>query len=84
MRVVLSTYDSRGGVEPLVALAVRFRDLRVRVCSHARNGPDVPRPCVRAAAVRSLVHDRRRRRGGRWPATLLLDAVSRDKLAVPG
>ncbi|MEN3360767.1 MAG: vancomycin aglycone glucosyltransferase [Mycobacteriales bacterium] len=27
MRVLLSTYDSRGGVEPLVALAVRLREL---------------------------------------------------------
>ena len=35
MRVVLSTYDSRGGVEPLVALAVRLRQLgaEVRVCA---------------------------------------------------
>lgn len=31
MRVVLSTYDSRGGVEPLVALAVRLRELGVEV-----------------------------------------------------
>src|SRR4029077_18119768 len=27
MRVLLSTYDSRGGVEPLVALAVRLQEL---------------------------------------------------------
>jgi hypothetical protein len=27
MRVLLSTYDSRGGVEPLAALAVRLREL---------------------------------------------------------
>ncbi|MGW6982303.1 glycosyltransferase [Streptomyces sp. NPDC054932] len=35
MRVVLSTYGSRGDVEPLVALAVRLRDLgaEVRVCA---------------------------------------------------
>ena len=35
MRVVLSTYDSRGGVEPLLALAVRLRQLgaEVRVCA---------------------------------------------------
>ncbi len=34
MRVLLSTYDSRGGVEPLVGLAVRLRELgaEVRVC----------------------------------------------------
>ncbi|TWP54143.1 glycosyltransferase family 1 protein [Lentzea tibetensis] len=35
MRVLLSGYDSRGGVEPLVALAVRLRalDVEVRVCA---------------------------------------------------
>ncbi|OAR21964.1 glycosyl transferase [Streptomyces sp. ERV7] len=35
MRVLLSAYDSRGGVEPLVALAVRLRELgaEVRVCA---------------------------------------------------
>ncbi|WP_420803658.1 hypothetical protein [Saccharothrix deserti] len=35
MRVLLSGYDSRGGVEPLVGLAVRLRALgaEVRVCA---------------------------------------------------
>ncbi|MGW0751387.1 glycosyltransferase [Streptomyces sp. NPDC002587] len=35
MRVLLSAYDSRGGVEPLVGLAVRLRELGadVRVCA---------------------------------------------------
>ncbi|MGW6915847.1 glycosyltransferase [Kitasatospora sp. NPDC054939] len=35
MRVLLAAYDSRGGVEPLVGLAVRLRDLgaEVRVCA---------------------------------------------------
>ena len=35
MRVLLSTYGSRGDVEPLVALAVRLRALgaEVRVCA---------------------------------------------------
>ncbi|MCF3132302.1 glycosyltransferase [Streptomyces olivochromogenes] len=35
MRVLLTGYDSRGGVEPLVALAVRLRELgaEVRVCA---------------------------------------------------
>ena len=35
MRVLLSTYDSRGGVEPLLGLAVRLRELgaEVRVCA---------------------------------------------------
>jgi vancomycin aglycone glucosyltransferase len=31
MRVLLSTYDSRGGVEPLVGLAVRLRELGAEV-----------------------------------------------------
>lgn len=36
--MLLSPYDSRGGVEPLVALAVRLRELGagVRVCNSAR------------------------------------------------
>jgi vancomycin aglycone glucosyltransferase len=35
MRVLLSTYDSPGGVEPLLGLAVRLRELgaEVRVCA---------------------------------------------------
>jgi len=35
MRVSLSTYDSRGGVEALVGLAVRLREFgaEVRVCA---------------------------------------------------
>ncbi|MFJ1967471.1 glycosyltransferase [Streptomyces sp. NPDC087903] len=35
MRVVLSGYDSRGGIEPLVGLSVRLRELgaEVRVCA---------------------------------------------------
>jgi vancomycin aglycone glucosyltransferase len=35
MQVLLSTYDSRGGVEPLVGLAVRLRvpGAEVRVCA---------------------------------------------------
>jgi UDP:flavonoid glycosyltransferase YjiC (YdhE family) len=35
MRVLLSTYGSRRGVEPLVGLAVRLRELgaEVRVCA---------------------------------------------------
>jgi vancomycin aglycone glucosyltransferase len=62
MRVLLSTYDSRGGVEPLVALAVRLRDLGAEalVCAPpdcadrlARDG--VPLVPV-GAPVRTLVH----------------------------
>ena len=35
MRVLLSTYDSRGGVEPLLGLAVRLQSLgaEVRMCA---------------------------------------------------
>src|SRR5215470_20204841 len=35
VRVLLSTYDSRGGVEPLVGLAVRLRELgaEARMCA---------------------------------------------------
>jgi vancomycin aglycone glucosyltransferase len=35
MRLLFSTYDSRGGVEPLMGLAVRLRALgaEVRVCA---------------------------------------------------
>ena len=35
MRVLLATYDSRGGVEPLLGLAVRLRELgaEVRMCA---------------------------------------------------
>ncbi|MET7334707.1 glycosyltransferase [Nonomuraea sp. NPDC005650] len=35
MRVLLSTYGSRGDVEPMVALAVRLRELgaEVRMCA---------------------------------------------------
>ncbi|MEE6176346.1 glycosyltransferase [Mycobacterium sp. 050134] len=32
MRVVLSTYDSRGGVEPLLGLALALRDLGAEAC----------------------------------------------------
>ncbi len=33
--MLLSTHDSRGGVEPLVALAVRLRELGVEVLMRA-------------------------------------------------
>jgi len=60
--MVLSTYDSRGGVEPLVALAVRLRELgaRVRVCAPpdcAARLAEVGVPLVPVGwPVRSLVH----------------------------
>jgi len=60
--VLLSTYDSRGGVEPLVALAVRLRALgaEVRVCAPpdcAERLAEVGVPLVPAGEpVRPLVH----------------------------
>jgi vancomycin aglycone glucosyltransferase len=62
MRVVLSTYDSRGGVEPLVALAVRLRELgaEVRMCAPpdcAERLAEVGVPLVPVGQpVRPLVH----------------------------
>jgi vancomycin aglycone glucosyltransferase len=41
MRVLLSTYDSRGGVEPLVGLAIRLRAVRPLV--QGATAADVPR-----------------------------------------
>ncbi len=38
MRVLLSTYGSRGDVEPLVALAVRLRELGAEVRASAVAG----------------------------------------------
>lgn len=62
MRVVLSTYDSRGGVEPLLALAVRLRELgaEARVCAPpdcAQRLAEVGVPLVPVGPpVRPLVH----------------------------
>jgi vancomycin aglycone glucosyltransferase len=62
MRVALSTYDSRGGIEPLVALAVRLRELGadVRVCAPpdcAERLAEVGVPLVSVGEpVRPLVH----------------------------
>ena len=62
MRVLLSTYDSRGGVEPLVGLAVRLRALgaEVRVCTPpdcAERLAEVGVPLVPVGRpVRPLVH----------------------------
>src|SRR6266516_4620167 len=59
---MLSTYDSRGGVEPLVALAVRLRELgaEVLVCAPpdcAERLAEVSVPLVPAGEpVRALVH----------------------------
>ena len=49
MRVLLATYDSRGGVEPLLGLAVRLRELGAEV--QAAVHLDVPR----AELVRRLL-----------------------------
>jgi vancomycin aglycone glucosyltransferase len=62
VRVLLSTYDSRGGVEPLVALAVRLRDLGAEalVCAPpdcAERLAEVGVPLVPfGEPVRPLVH----------------------------
>ena len=62
MRVLLSTYDSRGGVEPLIGLAVRLRALgaEVRMCAPpdcAERLAEVGVPLVPfGQPVRSLVH----------------------------
>lgn len=62
MHVLLSTYDSRGGVEPLVALAVRLRELGAEVrmcappdCAGRLAGVGVPLVPV-GPPVRPLVH----------------------------
>ena len=62
MRVLLSTYDSRGGVEPLVALAVRLQELGAEalVCAPpdcAERLAEVGVPLVPVGEpVRALVH----------------------------
>jgi vancomycin aglycone glucosyltransferase len=62
VRVLLSTYDSRGGVEPLVALAVRLRELgaEIQVCAPpdcAERLAEVGVPLMPAGEpVRALVH----------------------------
>jgi vancomycin aglycone glucosyltransferase len=62
VRVLLSTYDSRGGIEPLLALAVRLREsgAEVRMCAPpdcAERLAEVGVPLVAAGApVRQLVH----------------------------
>jgi vancomycin aglycone glucosyltransferase len=62
MRVVLSTYDSRGGVEPLLALALQLRKLGAEVlmcappdCAERMAEVGVPLVAV-GAPVRALVH----------------------------
>ena len=44
MRLLLSTYDSRGGLEPLVGIAMRLRALgaEVRVCAPSDTADERP------------------------------------------
>lgn len=66
MRVLLLTYDSRGGVEPLLGLAVRLRELgaEVRLCAPpdcADRVAEIGVPMVPAGQpVRNLVHGAKR------------------------
>ena len=98
MRVVLSTYDSGGGVEPLLGLAVRLRELgaEVRMCGPpdcadrlAEVGvPLVPvgppvRPLVHGAAPPSAADVPRRAADLIAAQFGTLDAVSRGKPPVP-
>ena len=55
MRVLLSTYGGRGGVEPLAGLTVRLRELgaEVRVCDIAR----VAIEAIRERATAVARHD---------------------------
>jgi vancomycin aglycone glucosyltransferase len=91
---LLSTYDSRGGVEPLVGLAVRLRELGAEalVCAP----PDVQAPTTESltGALRTALTPQTRARaaavagtirtdGATAAATLLLDAVSRERPPVP-
>jgi hypothetical protein len=94
MRVLLSAYGSRGDVEPMVGLTVRLRALgaEVRVCAppdfaERLAGVGVPlvpvgrpvRPLVHGATPPSAADLPRRAAGATVAATLLLDAVSRER-----
>jgi UDP:flavonoid glycosyltransferase YjiC (YdhE family) len=69
MRVVLSTYGGRGDVEPLAGLAEPRRRADRRV------DPSTPETRARAAAVAGTISTD----GATVAATLLLDAVSRER-----
>ncbi|WP_442799985.1 hypothetical protein [Nocardia sp. NBC_01730] len=90
MRVLLSTYGSRGDVETLAGLAVRLRALGPDTpIGAADEGPTptteslsaaleialVPETGARAAAVAGTI----RTDGATVAATLLLDALTREK-----
>jgi UDP:flavonoid glycosyltransferase YjiC (YdhE family) len=75
MRVLLPPSGGRGDVEPLAGLAVRLRELgaEVRVCDIARVAIEAIR--ARATAVAATI----RTDGATVAATLLLDAISRER-----
>src|SRR6266545_6397982 len=87
MRVLLSTYDSRGGVEPLVQLAVRLRELgaEVRVCAppDCAGLAEVGVPMVPfSQSVRPLMHGSRFRSAADEPRRAAeLAAVQFDTVA---
>ena len=87
MRVLLSTYDSRGDVEPLVGLAVRLRELgaEVRVCAppDCAGLAEVGVPMVPfGQSVRPLVHWSRFRSAADEPRRAAeLEAVQFDTVA---
>jgi vancomycin aglycone glucosyltransferase len=87
--VLLSTYGSRGGVEPLVGLAMGLRSpgAEVRVCAPpdcAERLAEVGVPLVPVGPpVHSLVHGTTPPSPTDVAATLLLDAVSRERRPVP-
>ena len=72
MRVSLSTYDARGGVEPLAALAVRLQALGAEALV-----------CPPPDCAERLAEVNQQALFGRVAATLLLDAWSRERPPVP-
>jgi vancomycin aglycone glucosyltransferase len=87
VRVLLSTYDSRGDVEPLVALALRLRELgaEVRVCAppDCAGLAEVGVPMVPfGQSVRPLVYGSRFRPAADEPRRAAeLEAVQFDTVA---
>jgi vancomycin aglycone glucosyltransferase len=88
MRVLLSTYDTRGGVEPMVALAVQLRALgaEVRVCAPsdcAERLAEVGVPLVPLGPpVRPLVHGATPRSSADLPRRIAaLTAAAFDNVA---
>jgi UDP:flavonoid glycosyltransferase YjiC (YdhE family) len=73
VRVLLSTYDSRGGVEPLIGLAVRLREL----------GAEAPMCAPPDCAERLAEVGRIRADGATAAATLLPDGASQENPSAP-